>query len=97
MYRINKEICKPVMDEMLEIEDPEMDRMFADSTTKLGRSPCYMQLKKSRGSTVILLSFQDIVIAANGILDHCDKIQGAGWAQLLPQTPWYLLIYGDAR
>ena len=97
MYQINKEICKPVMDKILEIEDAQMDRMFIDSTTKLGGSPCYMQLKRSWGSTVMVVSLQDIVIGANGILDHCDKVQGAGWAQFYPKSPWYLLIYGDAR
>ena len=97
MYPINKEICKPVMDKLLNIEDAQVDRMFTVSTTKLGGSPCYMQLKKSRGSTVMVLSLQDIVTTANGVLDHCDKFQGAGWVQFFPKLPWYLLIYGDAR
>ena len=97
MYQINRDICKPVMDRLLGMKDAEVDRMFDVATTKLGGSPCYIQLKKSHGPSVIALSLQDIVITANSILDHCAKIQGAGWVQFLPRTPWYLLVYGDAR
>ena len=97
MYQIDKEICKPIMDKLLEVEDAQVDRLFNVPTTKLGESPCYIQLKRSRGPSVMVLSLQDIVTAANGILDQCDKFQGAGWAQFLPELPWYLLIYGDAR
>ena len=98
MYQIDKDICKPVMDRILELDGgAEEERMFNDPTTKLGGSPCYLQLKRSQGSTVIVVSLQDIVVAANGILDHCSKFQGAGWAQFFPRSPWYLLIYGDAR
>ena len=97
MYQIDKEICKPVLDRILELDGPQEERIFTESTTSLGGSPCYLQLKRSQGSTVMVLSLQDIVVAANGILDYCDKYQGAGWAQFYPRSPWYLLLYGDAR
>ena len=81
MYQINKEICKPVMDRILETEDAQVDRMFIDSTTKLGGSPCYMQLKRSWGSTVMVvsrkLSFPSISIP-NGrnsrVLQHVSAV-----------------------
>ena len=97
MYPIDKEICKPIMDKLLELDDAQVGRMFNVPTTKLGGSPCYMQLKRSSGPSVMVLSLQDIVTTANGILDHCGQFQGAGWAQFFPRLPWYLLIYGDAR
>lgn len=77
--------------------DPGVDRLYPGPTTQFGGSPCYIQLKRAWGETVMRLSMEDVVLAANDVLEQCERYQGAGWAQFFPRLPWYLLVYGDVR
>ena len=97
MYHIDIHICKPIMDRLLRLPNPEVDRVYPASTTQLGGSPCYIQLKRSWGKTSMQLSMEELVLTANDVLEQCAKYQGAGWAQFFPTLPWYLLVYGDVR
>lgn len=97
MFPIDKNICKPIMDRLLRSPDPGMDRIYPSSTTQLGGTPCYLQLKRAWGESVMRLSMEELVLAANDVLERCDRFQGAGWVQFFPHLPWYLLVYGDVR
>ena len=97
MFPIDVHICRPIMERLLQLPNPEVDRIYPGSTTQLGGTPCYVQLKRAWGDTVMRLSMEDVVLAANDILERCDRYQGAGWAQFFPKLPWYLLVYGDVR
>lgn len=97
MFHIDVHICQPVMERLLRLPEPDVERIYPAATTQLGGSPCYIQLKRAWGDSVMQLSIQDVVLAANDVLEQCAKYQGAGWAQFFPRLPWYLLVYGDVK
>ena len=97
MYHIDTSVCRSVLTTILTAPDAKKEKVYYLPTTKLSGGPCHVELKKSHSTYVIALKLEEVALAIGAILDHCDKDQGAGWAQLLPEHPWYVLIYGDPR
>ena len=97
LYHLNIGLCKPITDRLLAEPHADEQKRFFESTTQLGESPCYIELKRASGGTVLELTAQELVLAVQGVLAHCDKYKGAGWAQVLPEIPWYDQVYGDPR
>ncbi|KAL8823435.1 MAG: hypothetical protein Q9191_005860 [Dirinaria sp. TL-2023a] len=94
-YFIDVLICRPIFDSLLNAPSARVPKLYSTGTKDFGWSPCHITLKKSTGPTAIEISVADIVYTARALVDSCKEHQGAGWAQLQQEQPWYLLVHGD--
>ena len=97
MHHIDTSICKPALNRILTAPDAQKEKTYTSPTTKFSAGPCHIELKKSHGPFLVAMKAAEIVLAVGAILNHCGKVQGSGWAQLLPSCPWYILAYGDPQ
>ena len=97
MYHIDIEVCRSVLNKLLTAPDARNEKTYHRSTTRLSAGPCHVELRKSHGNIAISLKPEEIGLAVGAILQQCEKYQGAGWGQMMPDFPWYVLAYGSLR
>ena len=97
MLPIDQLVCKPILDRLTAGPGAEEYQDYYDSSTQISNLPCCIELKRSYGATSFTISNSEIEKAASAVMVQCEKFQGAGWLQFIPDMPWYLLVYGGTR
>lgn len=96
-FHISPATCTAVFGALVTAPAAQTPKWYHRPKTEFGWSPCHLELRKARGYTSLEITIVELVNAAHTVLTTCEQHQGAGWASLIPEAPWYVLVYGNLR
>ncbi|KAL8812541.1 MAG: hypothetical protein Q9200_000940, partial [Gallowayella weberi] len=76
---LSPQLCNPIITPLL---DNLVPKTYFQPVTAFGRSPCFVELRKSGGTTAIVVSKEQVAVAALTVLKECENKAGSGWVQL---------------
>ncbi|KAI4235319.1 MAG: hypothetical protein L6R40_006492 [Gallowayella cf. fulva] len=96
LRRITPQTCALTIEPL--VNNPpasQVRKYYSAPLTRIGGSPCHIELRKSVGKGVIRISDEQIGYAAFDVLKACEAKGGAGWGQFEHSWGWYIFVYGD--